>query len=48
MPNMSTVAIAVAYRLYEIIDINENMFIYVDAYRTASGRFDQFEGLFRP
>ena len=48
MPNMSTVAIAVSYRLYEIIDINENMFIYVDTYRTASGRFDQFEGLFRP
>ena len=48
MPNMSTVAIAVSYRLYEIIDINENMFIYVDTYRTASGRFDQFEGLYRP
>ena len=48
MPNMSTVAIAVSYRLYEIIDINENMFIYVDAYRTAGGRFDQFEDLYRP
>ena len=47
MPNMSTVAIAVSYRLYEIIDIKENMFIYVDTYRTASGRFDKFEGLYR-
>ena len=46
MPNMSTVAIAVAYRLYEIIDIIENMFINVGAQKLAKGRFDQFEGAY--
>ena len=45
MPNMSTVAIAVSYRLFMLIDITENMFINVGTQKPANGRFDQFEGI---
>ena len=45
MPNMSTVAVAVTYRPYEIIDILVNMFINVRAYWSVEGRFDQFRGV---
>ena len=44
MPNMSTAAIAVSYRLFKLIDITENMFINVGTQKPVSGRFDQFEG----
>ena len=48
MANMSTVAIAVSYRLYKIIDITENMFINVGIQKSANGHLDQSEGIYRP
>ena len=42
MPNMSTVAIVVPYCRHKIIDITANMFINLNAYKSAIGLFDQF------
>ena len=46
MPNMSTVASVVSYQSSEIINIMENMFINVGAYKSAEGRFTQFVGAY--
>ena len=45
MPNMSTVAIAVSYRLFKLIDITEKMSINVGTQKSANGRLDQFAGI---